>query len=453
LAALKAAGATTLITDETNARALRGAFDIAGVRLLHVEDSRECDEGDGPHFHPTTAVLQFTSGSTGSPKALPITWENLDAGVEALARWIGYRKDDVPASWLPLWHDMGLVGFFLAPIALGASFRLMSPEQFMRRPVQWLDCFGRANATLAASPNFGLQHCVDRVRAGDLEGADFSNWRVVCVGSERVVPRTVARFAELLAPAKFRLDALRPAYGLAEATLAVTAVFPGDRATKVRAVVGPTCQVSVEERLPIESQGNPSPRGSWLVSCGRPLAGIRIEIADSLGRSVSHDHAGEIVVDGPSVADRAKAEDGRLWTGDLGFIHDGELFVLGRMGDSLSSNGVRIHAEALEVGLAESIDFGRRWAICLGSIEGRDHAVLVVESAAPLEENETKCLHALRARLSPAINVHALAVAPGAIPRTSSGKVRRRELWSAASRVLVNSSTNRTDPVTLGESP
>jgi fatty-acyl-CoA synthase len=173
------------------------------------------------------ALLQFTAGSSGSPRGVRISWSNLETQVAALRRWVRWRQDDSVASWLPLYHDMGLIGMFLCAVVHRARLWLLRPEQFLHSPASWLACLGRFGATRTASPTFGYASAAKKVTSSELEGMDFSCWRVAAVGAERVDAAALDRFAGLVAPSGFRRQAFLPGYGLAEATLALTGSRPG----------------------------------------------------------------------------------------------------------------------------------------------------------------------------------------------------------------------------------
>ena len=173
------------------------------------------------------ALLQFTAGSSGNPRGVRISWSNLETHLAALHEWVGWRQDDSVASWLPLYHDMGLIGTFLCAVVHRARLWLLRPEHFLRSPASWLACLGRFGATITASPSFGYAYAAKKVTSSELEGMDFSGWRVAAVGAERVDPAALERFARLVAPNGFRRAGFMPGYGLAEATLALTGSRPG----------------------------------------------------------------------------------------------------------------------------------------------------------------------------------------------------------------------------------
>jgi fatty-acyl-CoA synthase len=287
------------------------------------------------------ALLQFTAGSSGSPRGVRISWSNLETHVAALRRWVRWRRDDSVASWLPLYHDMGLIGMFLCSVVHRAHLWLMRPEHFLRSPASWLACLGRFGATMTASPTFGYAYAASKVTPAELEGMDFSRWRAAAVGAERVDPAALDRFARLVAASGFRREAFLPGYGLAEATLALSGSRLGELPLLVavdQASLRFGDPVRVLERGCLDPTGG-GRRDDWLVGCGRALPGIRLSIADANGAPLGEGRLGEIVASGPWVAGgyqgapaggQTRFLQGRLYTGDAGFMLDGELFVLGR---------------------------------------------------------------------------------------------------------------------------
>ncbi|MEU5695804.1 AMP-binding protein [Actinosynnema sp. NPDC020468] len=333
-----------------------------------------------------TALVQFTSGSSDRPRPVAVSRNALEATLEATRRWLGYTPDDAGASWLPVHHDMGLVGCLLTPLWCRADLWLMRPEQFLRRPERYLELFGRRGAAITAMPAFGLDHVVRRARRDP--DWDFTAWRAVVVGAERVRAETLTAFADFLSPQGFHPHALLPAYGLAEATLVVTGVRPG---TGWRVAEG-------------------------LVGCGPPVDGARVVVLGEDGVPVPAGVVGEIGVAGPGVT------SGEHLTGDVGFLRDGQLHVVGRRGDSVKVRGRAVFAEDVEAALAEAGADPRRVAVALGLRDGEPGAVAVVEGAAA----EPADLVGVLRRAAQGADVR---VVRGAVPRTTSGKPRRGELW------------------------
>jgi acyl-CoA synthetase (AMP-forming)/AMP-acid ligase II len=377
------------------------------------------------------ALLQFTSGSSGSARGVRVPVDALAANVQAIRNWLRMGSDDPTASWLPVHHDMGLVGCLVTPVVNRSDVWLLQPEDFVRRPARFVRCFGKLGARLTAMPNFGLTYIARRVKPKDLDGCDFSQWRTVIVGAERVDRRALDAVTELLGPFGFDRRALLPAYGLAEATLAVTGL-PLDEGWRAL----PVGDTSLKLGTPVEL--GESAEAVWLVGCGRPLGDTTVRIVDEEGRSLPDGSVGEILVRGRSVAAGYHDERpspsltalraGELHTGDAGFLVDGMLYVVGRLGDSLKLRGRTLFAEDIELAL-EPIGIPlHRCAVLLGNRLGTPVAVALGEAAG--EEWAAKARDRLRRRVEDA-EVIAFTVPPGAILRTSSGKPRRRVLWNA----------------------
>ncbi|MGA8116879.1 MAG: AMP-binding protein, partial [Actinocatenispora sp.] len=374
------------------------------------------------------ALVQLTSGSQGAPRAVRIGWPALTANVAGIVDWLHMGQSDAVASWLPLHHDMGLVGILLTSVARQVDLRLMAPEEFLGRPLRYLREFGAGSATLTAMPAFGLRHVLRRVRPESLTGLDFRGWRGLIVGAERIDAGVLDAFTDLLASHGFRRHALLPAYGLAEATVAATGC-PLSAEPVVRHL--DAAGLGDEVREAPASDG----RTVAAVGCGGPLPGVRLALVDGAGDDVADGRLGEIVVGGTSVADgytdagtgsHTRIADGRVYTGDAGVRIDGELFVLGRMGDGVKVRGRALFAESLEAALTDAGVPAERLAVLLGEDRGVPTAVVLVERPDPAVRE------AVRAALLPLLpDVRLVTVEAPArtIARTSSGKPRRHELW------------------------
>ncbi|MFB9848924.1 AMP-binding protein [Micromonospora andamanensis] len=349
---------------------------------------------------PAVAVVQFTSGTTGPARGVRVGVGALTANLGAIARWLRMTPTDPTASWLPVHHDMGLIGCLLLPVTVGGDLWSLPTVEFLRRPMRYLECFGRHGARLTAMPAFGLDYVTRRVRPESLAGLDFSAWRSVIVGAERIPPATLHRFVELLGPFGLRPTAVRPAYGLAEATLAVTGVASGE----------PWRVVS-------------SPTEGAVVGCGKPLSGVSVSVLDGDGCSVAPGQLGEIVVGGAGVG----ADP--VHTGDAGFLHDGELFVVGRLGDGVKVHGRFVFAADVETAIAaaDAIPPGRV-AVLAGSRAGRPTVVVLLERPQP--DWWRLAAEALAGRFVGA-DLLAVTATAGGIARTTSGKPRRRVMWEA----------------------
>ena len=301
------------------------------------------------------AVVQFSSGSSGSPKAMVLSRTAVDTNVRAITRWLGMGPSDRTASWLPLYHDMGLIGTTLVPIASQTDLFLMTPMQFLRRPETWLRCFGELRCTLTAAPPFGFGHAASRVDPDELRECDLSSWRVAIVGAEPLERGPLEAFADRFSVLGFRWSTFCPAYGMAEATLALTGTPP-----EQAPIISASDRGEADGRMAASDR-----RERGVVSSGPALPGVDIEIRDDLGSPLSDDHVGEIWVASPSLAEGFGSESGtdaRRWyaTGDAGFMSVGELYVLGRLADSFKVRGRRILAEHAESLIREALPDVRR---------------------------------------------------------------------------------------------
>src|SRR5215469_6089610 len=298
------------------------------------------------------AFLQYTSGSTGDPKGVIVTHKNLVANIRAIIAGVEIRPDDVAVSWLPLYHDMGLIGAWFVPIVTGIPLVVMSPLAFLSRPELWLRAIQRHRGTLSPAPNFAYELCVKKIPEKDLEGLDLSSWRAALNGAEPVNAQTLERFAERFAPFGFKRNALAPVYGLAEATLAVA--FP-------RFATG--YKVDRIQRETFESEGRAVPADAddpaplEFVFAGKPLSNLGLRIVDAKGRDLSERRQGQLWLRGPSAttgyyrnaqATTALLHDGWLDTGDLAYMADGELYITGRAKDVIIKGGRNIYPHELE---------------------------------------------------------------------------------------------------------
>lgn len=464
-AALRAAGAGAVVTDADLVGELRPLAFSAGV--AQVLDAAALGDGtlgdrpavDGRAGVPDAeaagaelapdpgdlALLQFTSGSSGPVRGVRVPHGALVANVEAIRAWLAMTPADATASWLPVHHDMGLVGCLITPVVSGCDLWLMRPEQFIRRPLRYLRCLGAHGARLTAMPAFGLAYLLRRVPPQQLASLDFSEVRAVIVGAERLDPAILSRFDALLTPHGLRPTALRPAYGLAESTLMVTglpvtAQWRGIVVDRVKLAHGHAVEVPLD-----------SAAGVALVGCGPPLGGTQLTIqatgvedatpaedaacAGPAGGAPLPDGAvGEIVIRGPSVAagylnpagSPSGFRDGALRSGDAGFLLDGQLYPIGRLGDGIKVRGQLLLAEDLEAALVRAGLPASRLVVLVGAVAAEPTAVAVVERAEPGWPGMATAV--LRQRAEGA-RVVVLDAARGAIARTSSGKPRRRVMW------------------------
>ncbi len=437
---LRNAGAQALITfKEARAAARLLAPRVASVeQVLSVEALADAEEpwtGGPPVAADSIAMLQYTSGSTGDPKGVILTHANVLANLRAMGRAIAVTDSEVFVSWLPLYHDMGLLGAWLGSLYFGCLFVVMPPTRFLMRPGCWLRAIHDYRATLSASPNFGYHLAARRITDEELEGLDLSCWRIAFNGAEPVIPETIERFAQRFAPLGFRPTAMTPVYGLAEAAVGLT--FPPlDR--------GPNVDRIRRHRLTGERQAVPAPAEARdvlrLVSCGRALPGYRVRIIGPDETEEPERVEGAVQFTGPSAtsgyydnpdATERLCRDGWRDTGDLGYLADGELYITGRTKDLIIRRGHHIYPEEIEraVGMLEGVREGCVVAFGAAGPEGATERLIVLAETAYTDVRRREALHAL-------INRRVLAsvgeppdeivlAAPHTVLKTSSGKLRR----------------------------
>ena len=424
-----------VLTVASSQEAVR-AFVAERAPVLTVEAIDETAPEDWtpvPTDPDTIAYLQYTSGSTRAPAGVEITHANLTANVEQLrAALTGGRVRPSAVNWLPLFHDMGLLSILAFPLLQGGESVLMDPAAFLMRPSRWLRLLSGRSDVYTCAPNFAFDYCLRRVDPVDLDGLDLSGVFLWLNGAEPVRPETVSRFAETYAGIGVRPEAMSAAYGLAEATVFVAA----DRIDRVPKITRfDRDHLAAGRAVQVASDGE----SRALVSCGAPV-GQRIAIVDPATSAVRADgRVGEIRVSGPNVSRRywnqpeRTAEvfvDGWLRTGDLGLIHDGELYITGRIKDLLIVAGRNHYPQDVEETVAARARVGRVAAFSV-PVEGEERVVVVLERSRSVGPDEWP-----PAQLTPSIRQavwqhHELALhdvvltEPGLVPRTSSGKVAR----------------------------
>ena len=345
--------------------------DLIGVQMIGT-DSPQCR--DLEHFRSpkrsgdSLAVLQYTSGSTGSPKGVMLNHHNLIANAELIMEAFQPPTDTMGMSWLPTYHDMGLVGGMLMPMYIGCTCVLMSPMTFLQRPVRWLRGISKYKTSVTGGPNFAYQLCADKISEEEAEGLDLSSWKIAFNGAEPIRQSTIRKFTKRFEPYGFNPDAMLPCYGMAETTLIVTGGPTTPRPiTKTfdAEMLGQRKVVEIEEDDSLEPEENQNKSHRKLVACGAVLARETVKIVDpETLREVASDEIGEIWVDSPSVgkgyyrrddatertfhAHTSGGEGPFCRTGDLGFLHDGQLYVSGRLKDMIIVRGVNRYPQDIE---------------------------------------------------------------------------------------------------------
>lgn len=392
--------------------------------------------GDTPAH--SAAFLQFTSGSTSAPKGVVITHSNLMANQQAIATLFGHGPDSRILGWLPMQHDMGLIGIVMQPLYAGAPCWIMSPAHFARQPLSWLRAISRYGITTSGGPDFAYALCARKAAEAVGEALDLSSWTVAFNGAEPVRAQTLASFERAYGPSGFSRSAWLPCYGLAEATLLVA----GERAA---AAGGPTTLSIDTGRLQMDGRIIADPMGSSLVACGPVVEGLQLAVVDPVTALPCPDATqGEIWLAGPSVAAGYHGDDldgrfsGRmddgsgpyLRTGDLGAQVDGRLYVTGRLSDLIIVRGRNLHPQDIEWTAQQAVDGVAGAAAFEDGADGDTGVGLVVEPLpAARHQWETLASRAAGA-VAAAHGVRVLRVAavrPGLLPRTTSGKVRRRQ--------------------------
>jgi 1-acyl-sn-glycerol-3-phosphate acyltransferase len=409
--------------------------------LRHIEsvDELAAAGADGPPLPASqraaeVALVQYTSGSTGDPKGVVLTHANLLANIRALGEAMQAVPSDVFVSWLPLYHDMGLIGAWLGSLYFAAPLVVMSPLVFLVRPESWLWAIHRHKGTLSAAPNFAFELCLRRIEDPMIAGLDLSSLRMVTNGSEAVSPHTIGRFTTRFAPHGFRREAMAPVYGLAEN--AVGLAFPP---------LGRSPIIDRVDRRELVDHGRATraaPEATdalEFVACGRPLPGHQIRIVDATGE-VGERQEGRLQFRGPSASTGYldnPAKTGELFdgpwlnSGDLAYVAGGDVFITGRSKDIIIRAGRHIYPEELEGAIGDLAGVRKGCVAVFGTADpraGTERLVVVAETRL----TEATAIAALRraieetaGRLLDAPPEEILLIPPGSVLKTSSGKLRR----------------------------
>ncbi|MDO8420189.1 MAG: AMP-binding protein, partial [Rubrivivax sp.] len=381
------------------------------------------------------AFIQYTSGSTGQPKGVALTHANLLANIRAMAQAIAATTDDVFVSWLPLYHDMGLIGAWLGSFLVGFPLVVMSPLAFLARPRRWLETLSSHRGTLSAGPNFAYELCLSRIEDDALPGLDLSRWRLAFNGAEAVSPDTVQRFGPRFAACGLRPEAMTPVYGLAEASVGL--LFPPlGRGPRIDRVVRQTFE-SERRALPAP----PDDAGALrFVACGRALPGHEVRIVDDAGQPVAERIEGRLEFRGPSATRgywRAPEQTARLFdrgwldTGDRAYAAEGDVFVTGRVKDIVIRGGRNLYPQEIEeaVGAVAGIRKGCVAVFGVADAHSGTERLVVLAEASPRQARGTEALRDAVARAvvdaigEPADEI--VLAPPHTVLKTSSGKVRR----------------------------
>ncbi|WP_255006149.1 non-ribosomal peptide synthetase [Roseovarius sp. M141] len=414
------------------------------------------------------ALIQYTSGSTGAPKGVILTHDNIMANLEMIRLGFSLCSSDKGVLWLPPFHDMGLIGGILAPIYVGFPNLLMTPQSFIRNPLKWLQLISDRKATVAGGPNFGFARVAAQLEKNPNVEIDLSGWKIAFTGAEPIRPATLKRFEVASAPFGFSAEAFLPCYGLAEATLIVSSARRGEGARKklfsadaLEQGEARSARTENDERV--------------LVGCGSPVPGVTLKIVDpSTGQSVAPLQVGEVHVAGPNVASGYTnpkrdpfhecvdgAREPYLATGDLGFCDaEGEIFICGRKTDLIIIRGRNILPQDVEEAVESALPMNGA-AVAFGEDDPAGERLIVAREV-PTRARMTPeaMLSQIRKAVFDAIGVQAddlLLVKPNSLPKTSSGKIRRLEakgLYARQGLNLIESSRGQSGTVVYsGGSP
>ncbi len=402
----------------------------------------------GPQLHSRAsdlALLQYTSGSTGNPKGVMLTHANLLANIRAIGEALGLRNDDVGVSWLPLYHDMGLIGAWLMPLYFGLPVVVLSPLAFLSRPARWLRAFHRYRGTIGAAPNFAYELAAAKISEEEIQGLDLSAWRAALNGAEPVLPATLDRFAARFARCGFRRETLLPVYGLAEASLAVT-IPPVGRGPRVdrleraaftqegRAVPASDATASAQDDSNVIS----------FVSVGPPVPRHEVRIVNDRGEDVAERIEGQLWFRGPSTTQgyyRNEAATAALlpegaaagWvnSGDRAYRAEGEIYITGRVKDIIIHAGHNLYPHEIEDVVARVPGVRKGCVVAFGAtdpVAGTERLVIVAESRDRDRAARERLAQAIMAQVTESLGLPpdvVEVVPPNAIPKTSSGKLRR----------------------------
>jgi len=440
------ARAVVLVTDaraQPLARLLRGAApslrSIVTVQQLAAGHGSPEVVRAGAH---DTALLQYTSGSTGQPKGVVLSHANLLANIRAMGAAVEAGPDDLFVSWLPLYHDMGLIGAWMGSLYHGLPLVLMPPQAFLARPSRWPWVIHRHRATLSAAPNFAYEMLATRVPDVELEGLDLSSWRIAFNGAEPVAATTLERFASRFARYGFDPRAITPVYGLAESGVGL-AFPPLRRGPRIDCISRTALQGAASARpVPCEDEGS-----MRVVSCGMPLAGHEIRVVDASGRELPERTEGRIEFRGPSAtsgyfrnpqATRALFDGDWLDTGDVGYVAQGELYPTSRVKDLIIRGGHNIHPYDLEEAVGKLAGVRKGCVAVFGASDPADateRVVVLAEIRNGALGRDPRLRERIRELSIELLGVPAddvVLAGAHAVPKTSSGKIRRaacRELY------------------------
>ncbi|MBM3350761.1 MAG: AMP-binding protein [Betaproteobacteria bacterium] len=433
------AGAAVLITDSR--AKIPGYLLRAQCETLHNVVTAEELAAHGaapalPEVRPDDiAFLQYTSGSTGNPKGVILTHNNLLANLRSMKNASGVAASDTFVSWLPLYHDMGLIGACMGSLYVGFHLVLLSPLAFLSRPARWLWAIHRHRATISAAPNFAYEICAGKIDERDLEGIDLSCWRIAYNGAEPVSPVTLDRFSARFAPHGFRREALTPVYGLAENSVGLA--FPPHGREPLVDHIDRNAMLKEGVALLVDSKNS---HAQHIVSCGQALPGHEIRIVDASSTPLPERHVGRVQFRGPSATSgyygnmeaTARLFDGPwLNSGDLGYLASGELYLTGREKDIVIRGGHNIYPQELEEAIGR-LDGIRKGGVAIFPAtdprSGTERLIILAETRTEEAVQHQRLQTEINNLAVDLIGMPAddiVLALPRSVLKTSSGKVRR----------------------------
>ena len=385
----------------------------------------------------SAAMIQYTSGSTGNPKGVLLSHDNLLANIRAYGEAVGVKSTDVLISWLPLYHDMGLIGMWLGSLYYGIPLILMSPLAFLSRPEKWLWTIHYHRGTLSAAPNFAYELCVRKIEDEALEGLDLSSLRLVFDGAEAVYPSTLARFYDKFSKYGLKKESIAPAYGLAECTVGLAIPRPGDVYR-----VDTVCQSTFENEQKAMPAKNDDKNTMSFVACGKVIPHHEMRIVDQNRQPLLDRHIGQLQFRGPSAmqgyyrnekATAAIYHEGWWDTGDYAYLSEGDLFITGRQKDLIIKGGRNFYPDTIEEAIKQLETATNGTVVAFGVTDtklGTEKLIIVAETDNTDESQRSEAIASIMRQTATAVGIpvdEVVLVSPNSIPKTASGKVRRAE--------------------------